>query len=68
VRQLASVLQYFVAFGRLPDVIARAARTGDWRDRLDDVLRRHRGKKAPAAAELGVSRETLYAELRRRKE
>lgn len=66
VRQLASALQYFVAFGCLPDLIARAPRPDDWRDRVEEVLRRHGGKKAPAAAELGVSREALYQELRRR--
>ena len=66
VRQLASVLQYFVAFERLPDVVLRAARGPDWRARVDEVLRKHRGRKAPAAEELGVSRETLYRELRRR--
>jgi DNA-binding NtrC family response regulator len=66
VRQLASALQYFVAFGQLPDMIQRASCPPDWRDRVDEVLRKHRGKKAPTAAELGVSRETLYEELRRR--
>ena len=66
VRQLASALQYFVAFGRLPDVIGRAARPGAWRAQVDGVLRRHGGKKAPAAAELGVSRQALYQELRHR--
>ncbi len=66
VRQLTSVLQYFVAFERLPDVVVRTARGHDWRERLDEVLHKHEGEKAPAAQEMGVSRETLYQELRRR--
>ena len=66
VRQLASVLQYFIAFERLPDMLLYAPRAEDWRERLDAVLHKHGGRRAPAAAELGVSRETVYKELRRR--
>lgn len=67
VRDLEGAIEHYVAFGNLPDMITRAARLIDWRERLDEVLRQHGGKKAPAAEELGISRETLYAELRRRR-
>lgn len=68
VRQLGSVLQYFLAFGRLPDVVQRAPRATDWRTRMDAVLEKHGGRKTPAALELGVRRETLHRELHRRAE
>lgn len=66
VRDLESALEHYVAFGGLPRVIERAPHRDDWRQRVDAVLGKHGGRKAPAARELGVSRETLYAELRRR--
>ncbi len=66
VRQLVSTLQYFVAYGRLPDVIARAPRSSDWRERLQEVLQTYGGKKAPTARALGVSRKALHEELKRR--
>jgi DNA-binding NtrC family response regulator len=66
VRDLESALEYYVAFGVLPKMIEHAPHRDDWRQRVDAVLGKHGGRKAPAARELGVSRETLYAELRRR--
>lgn len=68
VRQLTSVLQYFIAFGGLPAIVLRAARSADWRARMDAVLEKHGGRKTPAALELGIRRETLHRELRRRAE
>jgi len=67
VRQLSSALQYFVAFGRLPDSIARSRGEADWRDQMTDVLGRCGGNKAATARVLGVSRTTLHRELTRRR-
>ena len=65
-RDFEGAVEHYVAFGRLPDFISRAPRHTDWRERLDEVLHRHRGNRTRAAAELGVSRQTVYEELRRR--
>lgn len=64
VRQLEHVLEHFVAFGRLPDLLLSVA--VDWQARLDDVVRRYAGNKAAAARELRVSRQAVYRELKRR--
>jgi DNA-binding NtrC family response regulator len=66
VRQLDRAMEHYVAFGRLPDTIDRGARPSDWREQVDEVLRRCAGNKAAAARLLGVSRKLLYEELRRR--
>jgi DNA-binding NtrC family response regulator len=66
VRDLESAVEHYVAFGRLPDTIARVQRSDDWRARLDEVLHRHRGNRSRAAEELGVSRKSVHEELRRR--
>ncbi len=63
IRDLESAIEHYVAFGRLPDTIVHAS---DWRDRLDDTLRRHGGNRTHAANELGISRKSIHAELRRR--
>jgi len=66
VRDLESAVEHYIAFGRLSDTITRAPRPDDWRDRLDEALRRHRGNRSRAAQELGVCRQTVHEELRRR--
>jgi DNA-binding NtrC family response regulator len=68
VRELVKTLEYYITFGSLPDVVRRAPRRVDWRDRIEDALRRHGGNKAAAADALGVSRQTLHGELRRRRQ
>ncbi|MGH7538451.1 MAG: sigma-54-dependent transcriptional regulator, partial [Gemmatimonadales bacterium] len=55
VRQLDRVMEHYVAFGRLPDMVNRAARLPDWRSRVADVLRECAGNKSAAARELGIS-------------
>src|SRR5712692_7082934 len=67
VRELGKTLEHYVAFGKLPDSIARAPRVPDWRDRIEEVLRQHGGNRARAAKALGVSRNSLYEELQRRR-
>jgi DNA-binding NtrC family response regulator len=66
VRQLDRAMEHYVAFGSLPDTIDRGARPSDWREQVDEVLRRCAGNKAAAARVLGVSRKLLYEELKRR--
>jgi DNA-binding NtrC family response regulator len=66
VRQLDRAIEHYVAFGSLPDTIDRGARPSDWREQVDEVLRRCAGNKTAAARALGVSRKLLYEELRRR--
>ena len=66
VRQLDRAMEHYVAFGSLPDTIDRGARPSDWREQVDEVLRRCAGNKSAAARALGVSRKLLYEELRRR--
>ena len=44
----------------LPVQTLKEAREGVERERVQEALRRHRGKIAPAAAELGISRPTMY--------
>jgi DNA-binding NtrC family response regulator len=67
VRQLEHTLEYYVAFGRLPDVVRRPGREpGEWERELDDVVERHQGNIAAAARELRVSRKAVYKGLRRR--
>lgn len=43
----------------------KAARRDAERDTIVEALKRHAGKVSPAAAELGISRPTLYALLRK---
>lgn len=58
------MIEEFVGFGTIAEDIVQAAEgLGGWRARLDDCMRRHRGNKAAAARELGIARQTLYAEL-----
>ena len=44
----------------LPPQTLKEARESVERQRIQDALRRHRGKITSAAVELGVSRPTLY--------
>lgn len=66
VRQLERVIEHFIAFNDLPDVVAASPRA-DWRSRVEQVIGRHGGNKAAAARELGISRKTLFHELRQRR-
>jgi DNA-binding NtrC family response regulator len=64
VRQLEHVLEHFLAFGRIPDVVRRVGRVpSDWQAQISEAVRRHEGNKAAAARELGISRKTLYRRL-----
>jgi DNA-binding NtrC family response regulator len=66
VRELEHVLEHVVAFGKIPLILPRSgAAPSDWRQRIYETLRLHDGNKAAAARELGISRNTLYKELRR---
>jgi len=68
VRQLEQVLKYYMAFGKLPDVVRRPGRKpSEWRDQLDEVLARHGGGITGAARELRISRKAFYRELKRRR-
>ncbi len=66
VRQLERVIEHYLAFNELPDSI-RVRTVVDWRSKIDDVLLRHGGNKAAAARELGISRKTLFEELKKRR-
>jgi two-component system response regulator HydG len=66
VRQLEKTIEHFVAYGRLPEVLARLPRPSDWRERVVATLLECGGNKSAAARALGVPRSMLYAELSRR--
>jgi transcriptional regulator of acetoin/glycerol metabolism len=66
VRELDQVLVYYSVHGRLPKRVLAIPASSDWRDRVQLALTKHRGNKAAAARELGISRKTLYDELQRR--
>lgn len=65
VRQLEHVLEHFVAFGCLPALVHHRG-PQEWQVRFDEVVKRHGDNRAAAARALGISRTTLYKELRRR--
>jgi DNA-binding NtrC family response regulator len=67
VRELQAALQHYVAFGDLPDDVVRWARHERWRDRISEALEQCRGNKTAAADLLGIRRQTLHKELRRRR-
>jgi two-component system response regulator HydG len=66
VRELEHVLDHYVVFGRLPERIYTSYMPSSWRERLGEVLQKHRGNKSAAARELRISRNTLHKELKRR--
>lgn len=66
VRELEHVLEQFVTWGRLPADLGGSGRRSTWRRHVDRTLARHQGNKTAAARDLGVSRQTLYDELKRR--
>jgi two-component system NtrC family response regulator len=59
-RVTASDLELTDVLDGLPPMTLRDARESAEREIVQDALRRHRGKIAPAAVELGISRPTLY--------
>jgi DNA-binding NtrC family response regulator len=63
VRQLAAVAEHVVAFGRLPESLARQPITSDWRSRIPTALSQCGGNKTAAARLLGVSRRSLHRAL-----
>lgn len=68
VRQLHHVLEHFLVFGKLP--IIQPCEFNDrvgWREGVPEALKLHKGNKAAAARALGVSRNTLYKELRKKR-
>lgn len=66
VRELEHVVEYFVTWERLPADLARNAVRTEWRRHVDSALTRYEGDKAATARALGISRKTLYQELKRR--
>jgi DNA-binding NtrC family response regulator len=66
VRQLERALEYYVAFGRLPDLVRRPGRDpSEWQDELEGVVERNGGNIAAAARELRISRKALYKGIKR---
>ena len=59
-RVTASDLELTDAMNGLPPQTLKEAREGAEREIVRDTLRRHRGQITSAAAELGISRPTLY--------
>ncbi|HEX9730126.1 MAG TPA: sigma 54-interacting transcriptional regulator [Gemmatimonadales bacterium] len=66
VRDLENAMIHKVVYDRLPDYLSLGAMAEHWRDRFPEVLANHQGNKSAAARELGISRQTLHAELRSR--
>ena len=68
VRELERGIEHFVTFQELPESVVAGAREADrnWRDHIEEALEESDGVKTRAAKRLGVSRKTLYEELRRR--
>ena len=66
VRQLDRALEHFAVFGKLSEEVLHAPRTADWRERLGEALTRNDGNRSATARDLGISRKTLYQELKQR--
>lgn len=63
VRELALVAEVIVAFGELPDRIARLPVNTNWRSRVADTVAQCGGNKTRAARLLGISRTALHSAL-----
>jgi two-component system, NtrC family, response regulator len=59
-RVTAKDLELADALNAMPAQTLKDARESLEREMVQDALRRHRGKITSAAAELGISRPTLY--------
>lgn len=64
IRQLENALIHYGVHGVLPRVVLDSQRR-HWRGDLLAALQRNDGNRTRTAKELGISRETLYQELRR---
>ncbi len=67
VRELAHAVEHYVAFNSFPPALSKTCgRVRHWREQVELAIAEHDGNKAAAARSLGIARQTLHEELRRR--
>jgi DNA-binding NtrC family response regulator len=64
VRELEGVLEHFIIHHQLPSKMPRLGSGRFWKTAIPGALEKSRGDKKAAAKALGVSRKTLYEQLK----